>query len=116
MLLRASGRRYTLGRECSVGRPARSHGVALGVPPDPVGMFPERGLSRMRLTAITVLDPLKLAPSLQLAESLTLGTGFAYGSLRNRELYVAQQTCCPEVRERKLLLAYRENKVLLAEG
>ena len=29
------------------------------------------------------------------AEFLTLGTGFSYGSLRNRGLYVAQQTCSP---------------------
>jgi hypothetical protein len=38
---------------------------------------------------------LRTAPRSLLAEFLTLRTGFSYGSLRNRGLYVAQQTCCP---------------------
>ncbi len=50
-----------------------------------------------------LLFPPRAATARLSAELLTLGTGFSYGSLRNRGLYVAQQTCCPEVRESKFL-------------
>jgi hypothetical protein len=37
---------------------------------------------------------------------LTLGPGFAYASVRNREFHVAQQTCFPEAQQSKFLLAF----------
>ena len=37
--------------------------------------------------------------------SLAPEPGFSYGFLRNRGLSVAQQVCCPEAQESKVLLA-----------
>jgi len=45
------------------------------------------------------------APLALPAEFLTRGSGFSYGSVRNRSLHVAQQTCWPGVWESKFLSA-----------
>jgi hypothetical protein len=52
---------------------------------------------------VSRFDP--AAQTLPPKASLAPEPGFSYGLLRNRGLYVAQQTCCQEVRESKFLLA-----------